>query len=145
MGRGGRRPGAGRKRKPGVLVGLAEGYGRVLTYPSTDQLGVQAADVPVVEGLSEGARLVWARQAPHAMASGTLTPASALAFGRYCEMVVVAADAGCGAHRGGSDHRGLVVLVNTCERAFQLAPDGKPMSALKADEIPVSKLSRFRK
>ena len=125
--RGGARIGAGRKPGPKLGSDLA----RVIAHPSAGPAvmpaPIEVVDLPV--DLSTAARAVWVRQAPHATAQRTLTPASAVAFARYCEVVVLERQARKSpAKRGGSNHLGLIKQLNAYELQFMLMPAGKPMT-----------------
>lgn len=132
MGRGGRRPGAGRKPKP------RDDQGRVLMHPSSAGLASSAAPPPESQApvevfeapasLSPEERAVWDRQAPHAFAARTLTRASALAFARYCQIVVLEQAEAKSSGRGGTNHRGLLKQINAYELQFLLVPCGKPLA-----------------
>lgn len=75
-------------------------------------------------------RAVWDQQAPHAFTSRTLTLASALAFERYCQVVVLERNESKSSARGGANHRGLLRQINAYELQFMLMPCGKPMPAV---------------
>lgn len=125
MGRGGKRIGAGRKPKPKVGYELA----RVLQHPSvptTNQTTpIEEFDAP--DDLAMDERAVWLKQAPHAFRGRTLTRATALAFERYCKVVVLERNEAKSSGVGGANHRGLLKQVNAYELQFMLTPAGKPM------------------
>lgn len=125
MPRGGRRIGAGRKRKPKVGSELA----RILQHPSvptTNQTSpIEEFDAP--DDLSADERAVWLKQAPHAFANRTLTRATALAFERYCKVVVLERNEAKSSGVGAANHRGLLKQINAYELQFMLTPAGKPM------------------
>lgn len=130
MPRGGRRIGAGRKPKHLTAA-------RVLQHPSTvrppttnDPSPVEEFDAP--DSLSMDARHVWLKQAPFAFASRTLTKASAMAFERYCETVVLERNERKSSGVGGANHRGLLKELRALEERFLLAPLGKAMPMLDA-------------
>lgn len=135
MGWGGKRPGAGRKRKSKPVS--QSGPARVLAHPS-----IPRADLgPIVPPtwLWEHELAIWAIQAPHAIANGTLTQAQAESFGLYCKvkaLELVNRD-------GDSQHMAQIRAVNTFELQFQLTAAGKPV-VVAEPAAPVSKLSRFR-
>jgi hypothetical protein len=83
-------------------------------------------------------RLVWLKQAPHAFRNRTLTRATALAFERYCKVVVLERNEAKSSGVGGANHRGLLKQINAYELQFMLTPAGKPMldapAAPKQDE-----------
>lgn len=125
MPRGGRRIGAGRKPKPKVGSELA----RVLQHPSvptTNQPSpIEEFDAP--NDLAADERAVWLKQAPHALKNRTLTRATALAFERYCKVVVLERNEAKSSGVGGANHRGLLKQINAYELQFMLTPAGKPM------------------
>lgn len=125
MPRGGRRPGAGRKPKPKAGSELAV----VLRHPSiptTNQPApVEEFDAP--DSLTREERAVWMMQAPHAFRSRTLTRATALAFERYCRVVVLEQHEAKSSAAGGANHRGLLKQINAYELQFLLTPCGKAM------------------
>lgn len=122
MPRGGSRIGSGRKRGP--KIGYARA--RVLQHPSAPP---PAPPDPVAppDALTPAERAIWVTQAPHAIAHRTLTPASALAFARYCQIVVLEGHEAQSSARGGSNHRGLLKQLNAYELQFLLSPAAKPM------------------
>lgn len=138
MPRGGRRPGAGRKPKPKTGNELA----RVLKHPSApppttnDLPPVEEFDAP--NDLDLDARNVWLKQAPHAFANRTLTKGTALAFERYCKLVVMERNEAKSTGAGGANHRGMLKQINSLELQFMLVPNGRPMAeppaAPKQDE-----------
>lgn len=137
MPRGGRRKGAGRKKKTAeerFIDGNAGHRGRVLAHPSAPPVDatppvvvVDEFDAPNVLTVDE--RNVWVKLAPFAFKNGTLTKASEMAFCRLCAQVVLekryqdsVQDA------GGANHRGLIGKVTEGLEAFGLRPvAGKPM------------------
>lgn len=129
MPRGGRRIGAGRKPKPKVGFDLA----RVLRHPSMASVPTTNPQSPIEEfdapdALTAEERAVWLKQAPHAFAQRTLTRATALAFERYCTIVVQERNEAKSSGVGGSNHRGLLKQINAYELQFMLCPSGKPMA-----------------
>lgn len=145
MPRGGRRPGAGRKPKPKTDNDLA----RVLAHPSAaipttnDLSQVDEFDAPNDLGREE--RQVWIKQAPHAFRARTLTRATALAFERYCKLVVMERKEAESTGAGGANHRGMLKQINEYELQFSLAPNGRPMlEPASSLPQPDSKLARFR-
>jgi hypothetical protein len=79
------------------------------------------------ESLDKDERSVWDQQAPHAFRNRTLTRASALAFERYCRVVVMERNEAKSSGKGGANHRGLLRQINAYELQFVLTPCGKPM------------------
>ena len=136
MPRGGRRPGAGRKPNPNSRRNLA----RVLNHPAWT---VDPCETPAE--LTPDERMIWLAQAPHARANHTLTAASALAFARYCRLVVYERAEAASSARLGANHRGVLKDLNTLELQFGLTPCGKPMAdAAPAEKTPQSALAKFR-
>lgn len=140
MPRGGRRPGAG--RKPKSLTA------RVLPHPSVPttnpQSPIEEFDAP--DDLHAEERAIWLKQAPHAFANRTLTRATALAFERYCKVVVLERNEAKSSGMGGANHRGLLKQVNAFELQFMLTPNGRAMPKAPVGEKSASeagKLSRF--
>lgn len=144
---GGRRPGAGRKPKPRTEAA------RVLPHPSVPAPGMPAASSlpgvpttldtsPIEEfdapnDLTADERAVWLKQAPHAFQARTLTRATALAFERYCKVVVLERNEAKSSGVGGANHRGLLKQINTYEVQFCLVPMGKPLApAASAPSAP---------
>ncbi len=132
MPRGGKRIGAGRKPKPKVGFELA----RVLRHPSVPTTNstspIEEFDAP--DDLAMDERAVWLKQAPHAFRNRTLTRATALAFERYCKVVVLERNEAKSSGVGGANHRGLLKQINAYELQFMLTPAGKPM--LDAPAVP---------
>src|SRR5690242_11711642 len=99
---GGKRIGAGRKRKS-----RSQQAAKVLAHPSSpivppstnEPSPVEEFDAP--DDLSFEERAIWLKQAPHAFQNRTLTRASALAFERYCKVVVLERNESKGSGVGG--------------------------------------------
>ncbi len=117
--------------------------GRVLQHPATTA-GPGLVPAPAVgpvetfeapEDLPADERAVWLIQAPYAFAQRTLTRASALAFARYCKVVVLERNEAKSSGVGGANHRGLLKQVNTCELQFLLTPSGRAMPATEAPAV----------
>lgn len=89
-GSGGRRPGAGRKKKPTHLRGIDGGAGRRGPAADRDTAAVAAAaslmDAPA--SLGPGELVIWLEWAPLAHAAGTLTPATLGNFVQLCQAEV---------------------------------------------------------
>lgn len=120
----------------------------VIAHPSMPPVftqPIEACGPP--DTLTAEERAVWEHQAPFALEARTLTLATALAFERYCRVVVLERRQALGRIPGGSDHRGLLAQLNQYERQFLLAPSGKPAADAQRKEVEahVSKLARFRK
>lgn len=121
---GGRRIGAGRKKKPRPA--------EVYPHPSSVHLPPPTGHEEPVDpfdpsgALTPEERAIWDRQSPHAFKQGTLTRASAFAFERYCKVCALeerAAREGAGT----TDHRGLLKQVQSYEIHFGLLPGGRAM------------------
>jgi hypothetical protein len=123
MPRGGRRIGAGRKPKDKTA--------KVLQHPSapppsTNEVSpIEEFDAP--NDLAADERAIWLKQAPHAFANRTLTRATALAFERYCKVVVLERNEAKSSGVSGANHRGLLKQINAYELQFLLIPCGKAM------------------
>jgi hypothetical protein len=147
MGRGGARPGSGRKPKARLLADVLQHHPAVSkpgTLPTTNGLPeIEEFDAPDSLNLEE--RAVWLKQAPFAFAAGTLVKGTAEAFERYCRVVVAERNEAKSSAVNGANHRGLLRLLRDLEKDFRLTADGKPLAAPKKDEAaPASGLSRFR-
>lgn len=147
MPRGGRRPGAGRKPKTwGGIVPRAP----VALVPAGSVVGAPAVVEPIerfepVDVLTTEERQVWDRQASHAFDARTLTRATALAFARYCRVVVLEAKEAASSARGGANHRGLLQVLNALETQFLLAPGKRAKGSPAAAGLPqAGALARFR-
>jgi hypothetical protein len=122
----------------------------VLSHPSvptTNQAPpIQVEEFDAPDALTMEERAVWLKQAPHAFKKGTLTRASALAFERYCRVVVLEVAESKSSGNGGPNHRGLLKQINDYEKQFLLVPDGRPMVEPDAKPQPAvpTGLSRFR-
>lgn len=131
MPRGGARIGAGRKPKPRPADVLQHPSSALPTRsaivpPTTNGVSpVEEFDAP--DDLTPEERHVWLKQAPHAFKQRTLTRASAMAFERYCKVVVLERNEAKSSGVGGSNHRGMLKLLRDFEIQFVLMPIGKPM------------------
>ena len=145
MPRGGARVGAGRKPLP------RDEMGRIIRHPSSPPVDASLrraitppttnGDSPIEEfdapdSLTKEERDVWLKQAPHAFKARTLTPATAMAFERYCRVVVLEAAEAKSSGMGGANHRGLLKQINAYELQFCLVPSGKPLVAAPAGAAP---------
>ena len=119
MGRGGRRPGSGRKPTARLLRAVTR-------TPETVRPGPVEIFGPPAD-LTADEQRVWQQQAPHAFAAGTLTRASAMAFARYCQVAALERALARSESRGGSNHRGILKQINAYELEFLLVPCGKPL------------------
>src|SRR3990167_5947302 len=159
VGSGGRRPGAGAKRRSAAdpaVTGTRSRVSvpaRVLSHPSVPAAPVAPA-LPVIDeadapdDLTRDERLVWLELAPHAMANGTLVPATSLAFRLLCRNIVLERTASqAPLARGTADHRGLIQRVDAELLRFNLAPCGKLMAGAvpAAPAAPVNPLDRVLK
>lgn len=160
MGWGGARPGAGRKPKSDAekavtgsrRVKTAPESARVLSHPSVPS-GPVAAPLPKVseedapDDLTIEERHVWLKLAPHALAAGTLTPATDMAFSLFCRNIVLERTMSAAPLAvGTANHRGIIQRVQADAAAFCVRPNGKSMAgAAPAAEKPVSPLNRFLK
>lgn len=139
MGWGGKRPNAGRKPKSATVL-------RHPSVPTTNQISpIEEFDAP--DDLTMEERAVWLKQASHAFKNRTLTKASAMAFERYCKVVMLERNEAKSSGVGGANHRGLLKQLNELERQFLLSPDGRPMpeqqEQVTTPAVP-SGLSKFR-
>lgn len=139
--KGGRRIGAGRKPDPNskrqqkLARQAAEMSGaRVLTHPSSPPVAPPTTNPPspieefdAPDDLSLEERAVWLKQAPHAFRMRTLTRVTALAFERYCKVVILERNEAKSSGMGGANHRGLLKQINSYETQFMLCPIGKPV------------------
>jgi len=148
MPRGGRRVGAGRKKKTPeerLIDGNAGHRGRLLPHPSVPAASVTPAAVEEFDApndLTMDERHVWLELAPFAFKNGTLTKTSALAFRLLCRNVVLERDyAKSVQERGGASHRGMIQRVDAELDAFALRPTGKPMAEPVAK--PLNPLEKF--
>lgn len=149
MGRGGARPGAGRKPKTALeraVTGDPGHRGRLLTHPSAPVPQVAPIDeFDAPDDLKTDERLVWLHLAPFAFANRTLTKATALMFNRMCRNIVLERDmANSVLDRGSANHRGLIQRVDAELLRFTLSPNGKAIYE-EAPAAPASKLDRFTK
>lgn len=146
MARGGARPGAGRKPKPKVLTAQfgPSGVAPAPVIPTTNELPpIEEFDAP--DSLTFEERQVWMKQAGHAFQNRTLTKATAMAFERYCRMVVRERIESLSSAAEGPNHRGLRREINTLELQFGLTANGKGIAMVPAAQAsqPESKLGRF--
>jgi hypothetical protein len=124
MPRGGRRPGAGRKPKLKLVAAITSAQASV---PSTNYPPEPVEEFDAPDDLAVEERAVWLKQAPHAFRNGMLTRVSAMAFERYCKVVVLERNEARSSGVGGSNHRGLLKQINQYELQFGLIPNGRPM------------------
>jgi hypothetical protein len=122
------RPAAFNPRLPVSAQGIA---------PPTTNLPSPIEEFDAPDDLTAEERAVWLKQAPHAFRARTLTPGTALAFERYCKVVVLERHEAKSSGVSGSNHRGLLKQINAYELQFMLTPCGKPLieaAAPKQDE-----------
>lgn len=79
---------------------------------------------------------IWAREAPFALAAGTLRPSTADAFALHCRNVVLEFKLAKGKTAGGASHRGIIAAVTAGRLRFATLPNGKPMAQPKKPEDP---------
>ena len=90
--------------------------------------------------------MVWRALAPHAVATRTLTPATALAFQLLCRNILLERELGGRVlDRGSASHRGMLQRVQAGLLAFNLAPCGKAMEVDAPATPVVDPLDRFTK
>src|SRR4051812_2731686 len=106
MPRGGRRTGAGRKpggkkrpAPPAVVLGMdgARLQTTAAALPSVVDvvaLAVDPADPLLIPpaGMPDNQRAIWTARAPHAIAQGTLIPATVVGFAELCEQAAMKAE-----------------------------------------------------
>lgn len=95
--------------------------------PPTTNEPSQVEEFDAPDDLSLEERAIWLKQAPHAFANRSLTRASALAFERYCKLVVLERNEAKSSGVSGANHRGLLKQINALELQFMLTPAGKAM------------------
>lgn len=128
MPRGGRRIGAGRKPKLKTAKLLQHPSASAAPPTTNGSSSIEEFDAP--DDLTMDERAIWLKQAPHAFANRTLTRATALAFERYCKVVVLERNEAKSSGVGGANHRGLLKQINAFELQFMLAPAGKAMPSV---------------
>ena len=101
-----------------------------------------AAPVVAPVGLSAKVLAVWAREAPYALAAGTLTPATAEAFALFCRSVVLEVKLSKGQTAGGPSHRGVIAIVTAGRLRFGLSPNGKPIAKPAAVADPFAEFDQ---
>lgn len=142
MPRGGKRIGAGRKPKHQTAKLLQHPSTPVVVPPTTNLASpIEEFDAP--NDLSADERAIWLKQAPHAFANRSLTKASALAFERYCKVVVLERNEAKSSGVGGANHRGLLKQVTALELQFMLAPNGKAMPVTDAPDSAMDEDAAF--
>ena len=125
MPRGGRRIGAGRKPKNRTANVLQHPSAPIQPPTTNGASPIEEFDAP--HDLTAEERAIWLKQAPFAFANRTLVRATALAFERYCKVVVLERHEAKSSGVGGANHRGLLKQINAFELQFMLAPCGKAM------------------
>lgn len=137
MPRGGARVGAGRPRRDPQSAWLKGDTVRRGPRPVRPMTTVQALGTPVERPnhLDEEGLAVWKELAPHALELGTLTPATAMAFGDLCRAIVFERKLAMSVlAAAGADHRGMMARVEAGRARFRLIPDGKPVVAVAQPE-----------
>jgi hypothetical protein len=105
--------------------------------PTTNEPSpVEEFDAP--DDLTAEERAVWLKQSPHAFKARTLTRGTAMAFERYCKVVVLERNEAKSSGVGGPNHRGLLRQLQGYELYFLLMPQGKPMTEAPAAPVPVA-------
>lgn len=146
MPRGGARPGAGRKPKSALeraIDGNAGKRGTVLQHPSVPTAIAPVDEFDAPDSLTTDERLVWLRQAPFAFANRTLHKATAMAFERYCKLVVREQAEAKSSACDGTVHARQLKTLNTLELQFQLTANGKPAYQAAAETKELSPLERL--
>lgn len=92
--------------------------------------------VAVPDGLTSKAAAVWAREAPFALASATLTAGTAEAFALHCRNVVLELKLSKAKTAGGASHRGMIAAVTAGRLRFGISPNGKPIAVRKSATDP---------
>lgn len=111
----------------------ASGRPGTIAPPTTNgESPIEEFDAP--DSLTTDERHVWLKQAPHAFKARTLTHGTAMAFERYCRVVVLEASEAKSSGVGGPNHRGMLKQINAYELQFCLVPNGKPL----APAVPAS-------
>lgn len=127
---GGARVGAGRKKRaPGAawLTGARRRGPQGVVKPAA-VVPDDSGTVVRPKGLSVEDTAVWNELAPLALALGTLTVATAMAFADLCGYIVMERKMRVAPlAAGGPDHRGLIQRIETMRARFRLIADGKPV------------------
>ena len=97
------------------------------SVPSTNYPPEPIEEFDAPDDLTAEERAVWMKQAPYAFRGRMLTRASALAFERYCKVVILERNEAKSSGVGGANHRGLLKQINQYELQFGLVPNGRPM------------------
>lgn len=127
---GGRRVGAGAKRKSDHARAVTGRGARVLSHPSAPDVAppapIEEFDAP--DDLTMDERHVWLELAPHAFAARTLTKGTAEAFKLLCRNVLLEKEMRASVlDRGRAAHQGMIHKVETAMLRFNLSPCGKAM------------------
>lgn len=137
MGRGGARPGAGRKPKPkdAVVIGM-DGIRREVPAVPVLSVEEQSALTAPPDGLTEKQQAFWRRWAPHAIEQGTLIPATVAGFRELATQYVIKEEmeaglAILGVVNGDADrllkrYEKIVQRVDASLARFKLTAFGKP-------------------
>lgn len=156
IGSGGRRVGAGRKRKDQaakVLHGTASLHERNAVAGGSSSAAAPIEVVYPPADLAADELRVWNEYAPHAQASRTLTTSTAGAFRKMCEVIVdveemrrqikadgltVSTAKGPKAHPLLTQMRGLQQRMATYMKDFMIAPIGRSLVDKPTAEDPFS-------
>lgn len=158
---GGVRPGSGRKPKSDAEMATKDGRrrrksvetapARVLAHPSVPSAPANIANLPEVDEadapneLNVDERKAWLKWAPHALANGTLTPATGHAFVLLCQNIVLERSMAAAPLAVGTPaHTAIKKLLDTQMLRFCLSPVGKPMPAAEAPAAaPANPLAKY--
>ena len=143
MGKGGRRPGAGRKPKGLHLVGLDGGASHSRLAPQVVQPTAPIDRFDPPPDLAPEVLTVWQQLAPYAFEQRTLVPATTESFVLLCRNVVLERLLSV-KQPGTAAHRGMIQRVDTELLRFNLSPCGKPLYSAQREQKPVNPLERFR-
>jgi hypothetical protein len=127
---------SGPAKKDARAVKLGGNAGRRTISAGETQVPVASSDVVRPADLDGAAAETWNALAPFALAAGTLTPATALAFAFLCRVVVEESVLRNDPEkRSGADHRGIMARMNDLLGRFGLHATGKPMAVPKPAEV----------
>lgn len=145
---GGKRIGAGRKKKPSHLRGIDGGASHSAAKVLGETVATKALEgVPVPTDLFNEDLMTWEELAPLAFMERTLTASTAFAFSILCRNVALMRRMYASPLAiGTADHRDLIKQVNTGLLSFKLKPNGE---ALYEPDVPKEQpklgLARFRR
>lgn len=92
--------------------------------------------VAIPAGLSDAAAAVWAREAPFALAAGTLLLSTADAFALHCRNVAMELDISTGRDAGEPKHFKAIAAVVAGRLRFMTSPNGKSLAVPVKDVDP---------